>query len=191
MRGRDGRGGLAAGTPALSSAASAEEPAAAADESLRRLGVLAVASAISAVGQTPELATPLPFTNTSLAGVLQLEEQLAAGVAANLAGNDLVSWVGGRPGRDERRARRRPTGSPSDYERTVPNHELELVHDDGDLRFGPNDGGPVQARRLAVTTGLRARSWSRSTRTSRTRFYGWPLVSQPMMDLSVDIDSDL
>ncbi len=176
-------------TPALSSAASAEEPAAAADESLRRLGVLAVASAISAVGQTPELATPLPFTNTSLAGVLQLEEQLAAGVAANLTGNDLVAGLAAVPGVTN--VVQDGNQFSFDYERSVPNHELELVHDDGDLRFGTRSGGSVpSAGTLAVSLATTSPFVVEVDENQPDPLLRVALVSQPTMDLSVDIDSD-
>ena len=51
--------------------------------------MLALAGAISAVGQTPELTTPLPFTTTSLADVLQLDERLTADLTAAMTGTDL------------------------------------------------------------------------------------------------------
>ena len=75
------------GSPVLTPPAGAVLPPD--DESALRIGVLALAGAISAVGQTPELATPLPFTTTSLADVLGLDESLTRNLEAALQGTDL------------------------------------------------------------------------------------------------------
>ena len=60
------------GSPAINPVAHAAAPEEN-DASNLRIGVLALAGAISAVGQTPELSTPLPFTTTSLAVGLVLD----------------------------------------------------------------------------------------------------------------------
>ena len=115
--------------------AAAAEPASTA-ESSRRIGVLALAGAISAVGQTPELTTPLPFTTTSLADVLRLDERLTADLTAALAGADLEQALDRLEG-----VTLVDDGDDSTiaftYARTVENYPLPLVHDDGDLRSVP------------------------------------------------------
>jgi hypothetical protein len=76
-------------SPAALSSAAQAAAAPAGDESAKRIGVLALAGAISAVGQTPELSTPLPFTNTSLADVLHLDASLTESFDEALQGADL------------------------------------------------------------------------------------------------------
>src|SRR6476620_8604801 len=76
------------GSPVITTSLGGAAHAADDSESTRRLGVIALASAISAVGQTPELSTPLPFTTTSLADVLALDAQLTTNLDAALSGED-------------------------------------------------------------------------------------------------------
>ena len=59
------------------------------DASALRVGVLALVASIAAVGQTPALATALPFTTTSLADVLGLDRTLSENLADALQGTDL------------------------------------------------------------------------------------------------------
>src|SRR4051812_19830893 len=86
------------GSPVLSPAAQAAADPEDSDQSSLRIGVLALAGAISAVGQTPALSTPLPFTNSNLAGVLQLDEKLTAGLAEAMTGADLEEALGSLEG---------------------------------------------------------------------------------------------
>ncbi|RYC14574.1 hypothetical protein [Nocardioides zhouii] len=168
---------------ALSSAAQAA--AAPADgESAKRIGVLALAGAISAVGQTPQLTTPLPFTDTSLADVLGLDASLTESFDEALQGTNLqdaLEAVEGITVVDD--------GVPDTiaftYERTV-TAPLALVHDDGDLRFGRNDGAGN------VTVALETRASDPFVVAvdldEPDPLLRVALVSQPVMDLSVDID---
>src|SRR6476620_8368628 len=87
------------GSPVVSSSLGSAAHAADDSETSRRLGVIALASAISAVGQTPELSTPLPFTQTSAADVLDLDDQLTSNLTAAISGNDnLATGLGQVPG---------------------------------------------------------------------------------------------
>ena len=108
------------------------------DASALRVGVLALVASIAAVGQTPALATDLPFTTTSLADVLDLDRTLSENVADALQGTDLetaLAAIDGVTVLDDAD----PSTIAFTYDRTV-TATLELVHDDGDLRFGANDG---------------------------------------------------
>ena len=174
------------GSPVISPAADASAPAAADDASNLRIGVLALAGAISAVGQTPELSTPLPFTTTSLADVLQLDEQLTENLTAALAGRDLEDALDELEG-VQLVADGDPNRITFRYSRKVEDHELALVHDDGDLRFGPNDG----AGKLDVSLTTRASDpfVVEVDENQPDPLLRVAMVSQPVMDLAVDIQT--
>ncbi len=140
------------GSPVISPAANASSPAED-DASNLRIGVLALAGAISAVGQTPELSTPLPFTTTSLADVLELDEQLTANLTSALAGRNLEDALDELEGVQTDRGRR-----------SEPDHLPLLPHGRGPrARAGPRRRRPAvraqrrrrQARRLADHPPLR------------------------------------
>ena len=178
---------LVAGSPTFASAAYSAPPPVS-DESALRIGVVALAGAVSAVGQTPELATRLPFTTTSLADVLGLDESLTANLVNALQGTDLedalgelegITLVPDPQGRDRTIAFL--------YERSVTT-DLALVHDDGDLRFGSNSG----AGRISVSLTTRpqhpfvvAVDPDQADPLLRVA-----LVSQPQLDLEADIQTD-
>ena len=177
-------GMIVVGSPVLMSPAAQAGAAPADSQSAKRIGVLALAGAISAVGQTPELSAPLPFTNTSLADVLSLDASLTSSFDAALQGTDLeaaLEAVEGiavvDDGDDDTIA--------FTYKRTV-TAPLALVHDDGDLRFGKNDGaGNVT---VALETRNDAPFVVAVNPNEPDPLLRVALVSQPVMDLSVDID---
>ncbi|HYH34661.1 MAG TPA: calcium-binding protein [Nocardioides sp.] len=174
------------GSPGLAPAAVAVDPPAG-DESSLRIGVLALAGAISAVGQTPELATPLPFTTSSLADVLELDESLTTDLAAAMNGTDLEEALGTLEG-----VRLVDDGSEDlvtfTYRRSVEDHPLSLVHDDGDLRFGANEGAGLLD--VSLTTRASDPFVVSVDRSQEDPLLRTQLVSQPVMDLVVDIDTD-
>ncbi|MDO9455448.1 calcium-binding protein [Nocardioides sp.] len=156
------------------------------DASARRIGVIALTSAISAVGQTPELSTPLPFTTTALADVLGLDKSLAGSLQQALLGTDLETALDAVEGislvddaDDETIA--------FTYDRTVTT-DLALVHDDGDLRFGSNDGAGKAT--VALTTDEDSPFVVAVDPAETDPLLRVALVSQPVLDLSVDIDTD-
>ena len=176
------------GSPVLAPAAQAAQAADPADDdkSSLRIGVVALAGAISAVGQTPELSTPLPFTTSSLADVLQLDENLTAGLEEALTGTDLEEALASLEG-----VTLVDDGDDDvitfTYRRTVVDHPLALVHDDGDLRFAANDGAGL----LDVSLSTRASDpfVVSIDETQDDPLLRTQLVGQPVMDLSVDIDT--
>ena len=150
-----------------------------------RVGVLALVASIAAVGQTPALATDLPFTTTSLADVLDLDRTLSENVADALQGTDLetaLAAIDGVTVLDDAD----PSTIAFTYDRTVTS-TLELVHDDGDLRFGPNDGaGSVT---VSLTTRDDAPFEVAVDPTQTDPLLRVALVNQPRLDLSVDVDT--
>jgi hypothetical protein len=130
---------VVAGMTVTPSAATATPRTAAAESSDVRVGVLALAGAIAAVGRTPELAGTLPFTRTSVADVLRLDDVVTSDLTDALAGSSLAAALG------EVRGIRDVTVTDGGdtitfgyaQTQTVP---LELAYDDGDLRFGANAG---------------------------------------------------
>src|SRR5689334_11142894 len=127
------------GSPVISTSLGGAAHAADGAESTRRQGVIALASAISAVGQTPELSTPLPFTTTSLADVLDLDQKLTTNLDDALSGeDDLAKGLAKVEGIGDIQTSGNQISFT--YTRTVPHYDLPLVYDDGDLRFGRNDG---------------------------------------------------
>ncbi|MGK2876297.1 MAG: hypothetical protein ACSLEW_11765 [Nocardioides sp.] len=157
------------------------------DSSAMRVGVLTLAGAISAVGQTPELATALPYTTSSLADILRLDASLAEGIddALSQGDTDLDQALGRIDG-----VTVVPTAAGNQiaftYERTV-TETLEMVYDDGDLRFGANPGAGQITVSLATRDGspfVVAVDPSEQDPLLRTA-----LVSQPVLDLSVSIDT--
>ncbi|MFC5010397.1 beta strand repeat-containing protein [Nocardioides plantarum] len=176
------------GGPTATAATAATAPSAlsaADDASALRVGVLALTGSISAIGQTPELATPLPFTTSSLADVLDLDQSLTKNVADALEQADLETALNTIEGitvlEDSDDATIAFT-----YDRTV-TPTLPLVHDDGDLRFGANDGAG-QAR-VSLTTHDDAPFVVSVDPTQTDPLLRVALVSQPVLDLSVDIDT--
>uniref|UniRef100_UPI003561BEBE hypothetical protein n=1 Tax=Nocardioides sp. TaxID=35761 RepID=UPI003561BEBE len=180
---------LVAGSPALTPAAAQAVAPPPNDESALRIGVVALASAISAVGQTPELATRLPFTTTSVGEALGLDASLTSNLVTALQGaTDLedalddiegITLVADPQGRDQTIAFL--------YERAVtPN--LPLVHDDGDLRFGTNPGaGQIS---VSLTTRPQHPFVVAVDPGQADPLLRVALVSQPQLDLEVDIQTD-
>ncbi len=174
------------GSPVISSSLGPSAHAADDSESTRRLGVIALASAISAVGQTPELSTALPFTTTTLADVLDLDEQLTSNLDAALSGQDdlalglsKIPGIGNITTTDNRIS--------FTYARTVDGYDLPLVHDDGDLRFGPNGGaGDLD---VSLTTDPAHPFVVQVDPHQSDPLLKVALVSQPQLDLTVDIDT--
>ena len=85
---------VVAGLTVTPAAATAAPGTAAAESSDVRVGVLALAGAIAAVGRTPELAGTLPFTRTSVADVLRLDDVVTSDLTDALAGTDLATALG-------------------------------------------------------------------------------------------------
>lgn len=177
---------LLAGSPAIAAPPAAAAPAPADDASALRIGVVAVTSAISAIGQTPELSTPLPFATTSLADVLGLDESLASHLQQALLGTDLEEALDEVEGitlvEDNDDSKISFT-----YARTV-TVDLALVHDDGDLRFDSNDGAGEVTVALTTDPATPFEVAVDPTQTDPLLRVG--LVSQPELDLAVDIDTD-
>lgn len=172
--------------PVASPAAAA--PAPPADGSAMRTGVLAIAGAISAVGQTPELATPLPFATTSVADLLALDANLATGVERALenGGTDLAAALDSIDGVDVL-----PGSTPRSlaftYDRVVTT-DLDLVHDDGDLRLGgKGTGGEIE---VALTTDDQHPFEVSIDPAQEDPLLRTALVSQPVMDLAVTVDTE-
>ncbi|SDD29799.1 calcium-binding protein [Nocardioides lianchengensis] len=172
--------------PVTSPAAAA--PAPQADGSAMRTGVLAIAGAISAVGQTPELATALPFAPTSVAELLDLDANLAKGVeralengGTNLAAAlDSIDGVDVGPGSTAR-------SISFTYDRTVTT-DLDLAYDDGDLRVGGQGaGGEVEVSLITDDAHPFVVSIDPDQQDPLLRT---ALVSQPVMDLSITVDTD-
>lgn len=173
-------------TPVVSPAAAA--PAPQADGSAMRTGVLAIAGAIAAVGQTPELSTPLPFATTSVADLLELDVNLATGVehALENGGTDLaaaldtIDGVDVLPGSTQR-------SLAFTYDRVVTT-DLDLAHDDGDLRLGgKRAGGQVK---VSLTTDDAHPFEVSIDPTQEDPLLRTALVSQPVMDLKVTVYTD-
>ena len=85
---------VVAGLTVTPSTATAAPGPAASESSDVRVGVLALAGAIAAVGRTPELAGTLPFTRTSVADVLRLDDVVTSDLTDALAGTDLATALG-------------------------------------------------------------------------------------------------
>ena len=151
-----------------------------------RIGVLALADAIAAVGQTPELAEPLPFTRTSLADVLQLDDVLSDKLTDALGGNDLKTAMEAVPGvKDVTVADEGATLSFS-YERNVTGDDLELAEDDGTLRFASQ----ATAGNLDVTLATPEDGTPFVVHVDKNQpdpLLRFALVSEPELALSVDI----
>ncbi|HET6627194.1 MAG TPA: hypothetical protein VFG63_12470 [Nocardioidaceae bacterium] len=166
---------------------------AAADENVQqrsamRIGVLALADAIAAVGRTPELAEPMPFTRTSAADVLQLDDVVTQSLLDALAGNDLETALTQVPGIVDPVVDEDGTRFSFGYERqvTVP---LELAHDDGDLRFGTNEGAEDLAVRLA-TPQNGERFVVEVDPDQPEVLLQFALVSEPELELSIAVADD-
>jgi hypothetical protein len=172
------------GSPVVMSPA-AEAAALADDGSTKRVGVLALAGAISAVGQTEELGAPLPLSNTSLAQVLQLDEKLTEDLASALAGADLETGLEALDGIDLV-ADGDPDRISFTYTRTA-SVPLDLVYDDGDLRFGAGaDAGQL-------TVKLRTRPSDpfvvEVDEDQDDPLLRVALVGQPVMELEADVEN--
>lgn len=175
-----------AGSPAMAGTAAAFAPPPPDDQSALRIGVVAVTSAVSAIGQTPELADPLPFSTTSLADVLGLDESLASNLQQALLGTDLEDALDEVEGITLLDDPDEETISFT-YDRTV-TVELPLVNDDGDLRFDGNEGaGEVT---VALTTDVSRPFVVAVDPGQPDPLLRVALVSQPVLDLAVDIDTD-
>ncbi len=174
-------------TPAAAGAAPTSAPAT--DESTLRAGVIAIAGAISAVGQIPELSTPLPFTTRSTADLLGLDSSLAASLQQALANTDLETALDAVDGITLVEP---PAGSDDSaiaftYGQSVTT-DLPLVYDDGDLRLGANDGaGAVTVTLTTVPTSPFVVEIDPAQTEELLRV---ALVGRPVFDVSVDIDTD-
>ena len=155
------------------------------DETNLRIGVIALTGAISAVGQTAELSTPLPFTTTSAADVLGLDASLAGSLQQALQGTDLevaIAKVEGVTLVDDGDA----SSIAFTYDRTVTT-ALPLVHDDGDLRFGSSGGaGDVT---VSLTTRPNAPFVVAVDPAQPDPLLRVALVNQPVLDLAIDIET--
>lgn len=160
-------------------------------ESDLRIGVLAVADAIAAMGRTPELAEPLPYTRTSLAQVLRLDDVVTQELIDAMAGTDLQDALEEVPGIVGVQVDSDPDDTVQRlsfaYAQTVDDHELELAYDDGDLRFGPNDGAGTLTVTLA-TPENGTRFEVEVDTAQPDELLRFALVSDPQLELTVDID---
>ena len=106
--------------------------------SRRRAATVTAVVCLSLLG-SPSLAPAAHAVDPPAADVLQLDQRLTADLPDALAGEDLEEALGALDGVDLV-----PDGDPNritfTYARSADDVELPLVHDDGDLRFGPNDG---------------------------------------------------
>lgn len=168
------------GTVAASAAPAAAAPVS--DATAMRQGVIALAGAISAVGQTPQLASRLPLTTVSPADVLDLEGTLVEGVDAALSGTgdlrsalDRIDGVTVEPGST---AQRIAFSFEAEGER-----DLTLTHDDGDLRLG----GGASAGRLTVSLRTTEPFVVTVDPTQDDALLRTALTSQPVMELVVDV----
>ena len=132
------------------------------------MGVLALAGAIAAVGRTPELAGTLPFTRTSVADVLRLDDVVTSDLTEALAGTDLATALGAVRGIRDVEVTDGGDTITFGYAQheTVP---LQLAYDDGDLRFGANAGAGRPDRRPGHPGRAGRPSWSTSTGPRPTR----------------------
>ena len=143
---------VVAGLTVAPSTATAAPGPAASESSDVRVGVLALAGAIAAVGRTPQLAGTLPFTRTSVADVLRLDDVVTSDLTEALAGTDLATALGAVRGIRDVAVTDGGDTITFGYAQheTVP---LELAYDDGDLRFGANAGAGDLTVGLATPAG--------------------------------------
>jgi len=127
-------------------------PAAGTTGSDLRIGVLALANAIAAVGRTPELATPLPYTRTSPAQALDLDNVLSSELTTALNGTSLTTALSKVPGIKDVRATQDGNRIEFGYAKTA-TVDLPLVHDDGSLRFASKASAGSMRVSLATTGG--------------------------------------
>src|SRR5680860_1322988 len=173
-------------------ASTAAVPAAAEEDvdeaSAVRIGVLALAGAIAAVGRTPELAEPLPFTRTSVADVLQLDDVVNDALVDAMAGEDLGRALEEVPGVVDLEVAEGGARISFGYRQTntVP---LELAHDEGDLRFGANEGAGNLTVSLATPVD-KERFVIEVDENQPDPLLQVALVSQPELELNVSIDND-
>ncbi|GAA4668492.1 calcium-binding protein [Nocardioides nanhaiensis] len=168
------------GTAAVAAPAAAAAPVS--DATAMRQGVIALAGAISAVGQTPQLASRLPLTTVSPADVLDLEGTLVEGVDAALSGTgdlrsalDRIEGVTVAPGSTAQRIK---FSFEAEGER-----DLTLTHDDGDLRLG----GGASAGRLTVSLRTTKPFVVSVDPSQDDPLLRTALTSQPVMELVVDV----
>ena len=173
------------GSNALIAPASATPPP---DESSdMRIGVLALADAIAAVGQTPELAEPLPYTRTSLAQVLNLDDVVVAQLVDALEQHGLAAAMEQVPGVVDATLTGDVLSFGYDQHVTVP--ALPLAQDDGTLRF------TEQATAGSLDVTLRTppggeRFEVRVDQSQPDPLLRFALITEPELELSVDIDTD-
>ena len=165
----------------------AAEGSAAQESSDLRIGVLALADAIAAVGQTPELAEPLPFTRTSLAQVLDLDDMVTATLIDELAGGSLQGALAAVPGVENVQVDGENLSFT--YARTATVDMLELAEDDGTLRFGDE----ASAGKLTVTLKTPVDGTPFVVRVDEGQsdpLLKFALVSEPQLALTVDVAND-
>ncbi|MCH7659019.1 MAG: hypothetical protein IH933_00010, partial [Euryarchaeota archaeon] len=109
------------------------------ETSALRIGVLALADTIAALGRHPQLAEPLPFTNTSIADVLGLDDVVSDDLITALAGTDLVTALRLVPGFED--VKENDAGNVSYAYKQEEEVLLKLAYDDGKFRIGLNPGG--------------------------------------------------
>ncbi len=160
-----------------------------------RIGVLALADAISAVGKTPELVEPLPFTRTSPAYLLDLDNVLSGkltdALSADYANEDdrTAAALQAVPGVVDPVVSEGGKKITFGYERTV-QETLDLAQDDGDLRFvGKQDVGTATVS-LATHpgTGDENKFVVRVDPSQDDPLLQFALVSQPVLDYSVTVE---
>ena len=168
------------GTAAVAAPAPVAAPVS--DATAMRQGIIALAGAISAVGQTPQLASRLPLTTVSPADVLDLEGTLVEGVDAALTGTgDLRSALDGIDGvtvEPGSTAQRIEFSFEAEGER-----DLTLTHDDGDLRLGAG----ASAGRLTVALRTTKPFVVTVDPSQDDPLLRTALTSQPVMELVVDV----
>ena len=152
-----------------------------------RIGVLALADAIAAVGQTPELAEPLPYTRTSLAHVLNLDDVVVAELVDALEQHGLAAAMEEVPGVVDATLVDGVLSFGYSQHVTVP--ALPLAQDDGTLRFTEESSAGSLDVTLATPPGGE-RFEVRVDQSQPDPLLRFALVTEPELELSVDIDTD-
>ncbi|GAA2114818.1 hypothetical protein GCM10009843_03560 [Nocardioides bigeumensis] len=174
--------GLGAGALVPASAAGPTD-----ESSELRIGVLALADAIAALGQTPELAAPLPYTRTSLANVLQLDQVVVADLVDALTNQGLAAAMETVPGVVD--AALTDGVLSFGYAQQVTLPDLPLAQDDGTFRFTEQS----TAGSLDVTLATPAGGERFEVRVDENQpdpLLKFALITEPELELSVDIVTD-
>jgi hypothetical protein len=172
---------------AVDSAAAGSVQAEAGEASALRIGVLALADTIAALGRHPELAEPLPFTSTSIANALRLDDVVSNALIQAMAGTDLVAALEEVPGFVDIIEEDLIGGVSYAYEQTV-KVPLKLAYDDGDLRIGLNSGAGMLNITLQTREGGE-RFVVAVDEDQTDPLLQFALISEPELELIVQVDT--